>query len=240
MPFDIGGFIYNSQHADNQDYKNIIKTGLVLHLDASALESYPGSGTSWYDMSANNNHSTLVNGATYNSSNQGSIVLDGADDYVAVGSFMSYNTFSILLWVNPGSTQNTYADIFDNNHTGTQNFVCQQNVNNLNQYEFSMIGASTYSATGLFTLSANTWTFLSFTFDGSVARAYINGALNGTGGSMTPNYVSPYFRLGCWAGFGSLARFWNGKYGNCMLYNRRLSTEEILQTYNVQKGRFGL
>jgi hypothetical protein len=240
MPFNIGGEIFNSYHADLQDYRNIITRGLVLHLDASTMESYPQSGTSWFDISGNNNHSTLVNGTTYNSSNQGNIVLDGADDYVAVGSFMNYNTFSILLWVNPGSTQNIYADIFDNNHTGTQNFVCQQNVNNLNQYEFAMLGTSTSSGTGLFTLTANTWTFLSFTFDGSVARAYINGSLSGTGGSMTPNYVSPYFRLGAWAGAGNIQRYWNGRYGNCLLYNRQLSVSEISQTYNVQKSRFGL
>ena len=40
MPFDIGGYIYNGTHADVSDHKNIIERGLVLHLDASALESY--------------------------------------------------------------------------------------------------------------------------------------------------------------------------------------------------------
>ena len=55
MPFNIGGYIYNGTHADVEDYKNIITRGLVLHLDASALESYPGSGTSWSDLSGNNN-----------------------------------------------------------------------------------------------------------------------------------------------------------------------------------------
>ena len=236
MGLDLNGnkLLSTSIGPKSEVIKTISTDGLVVYLDAGNKNSYGGSGTTWTDLQGNYN-GTLVNGPTYSDNY---INLDGSNDYIGLGTFFDYNKYTIALWVNPGSTQNTYADIFDNNHTGTQNFVCQQNVNNLNEYEFSMIGASTYSATGLFTLSANTWTFLSFTFDGSVARSYINGSLNGTGGSMTPNYVSPNFRLGSWH-YGD-SRFWNGKYGNCMIYNRHLSASEITQIYNVQKSRFGL
>lgn len=237
MPFNIGGQIYNTTHADLQDYKNIITSGLVLHLDATALESYPGSGNNWFDMSVTNTFANMQGSPSFNSDNGGSIVLNGSTQYIDVGSFMSYSKFTISLWVNPGTSQVIYADIFDNNHTGTQNFVCQQNATNLNQYEFAMLSPGGASTTGLFTLTSSTWALLTFTFDGSVVRGYKNGTLLGTGGSMTPNYVSPYFRLGNWAGGG---RYWNGKYGNCMVYNRNLSATEITQIYNIQKQRFGL
>ena len=237
MPFNIGGEIFNSYHADLQDYRNIITRGLVLHLDASTMESYPQSGNTWFDISSTNTSANMQGSPSFNSDNGGSIVLNGSSQYIDVGSFINYSQFTILLWVNPGSTQVQYADIFDNNHTGTQNFVCQQNSTNTNQYEFVMLGTSTFSTTGLFTLTANTWVFLSFTFDGSITRGYKNASLIGTGNSMTPNYVSPYFRLGNWAGGN---RHWNGKYGNCLIYNRQLSADEITQTYNVQKARFGL
>jgi hypothetical protein len=32
----------------------------------------------------------------------------------------------------------------------------------------------------------------------------------------------------------------SGKMGNFMFYNRGLSSTEVLQNYNAQKGRFGL
>jgi len=48
---------------------NIINSGLVLHLDAGNTASYPGSGTTWTDLSGTNNHGTLENGPTYSSSN---------------------------------------------------------------------------------------------------------------------------------------------------------------------------
>ena len=47
----------------------IITDGLVLCLDARNTKSYPGTGTTWYDISGNNNHATLVdshNNVTFN------------------------------------------------------------------------------------------------------------------------------------------------------------------------------
>ena len=37
----------------------IVRDGLVLALDAADRNSYPGSGTTWNDLSGNGNHFTL-------------------------------------------------------------------------------------------------------------------------------------------------------------------------------------
>jgi hypothetical protein len=66
--------------------KGIVQSGLVLNLDAGVSSSYPGSGTTWTDLSGNGNTGTLTNGPTYNSANGGSLVFDGVDDYVNVGT----------------------------------------------------------------------------------------------------------------------------------------------------------
>jgi hypothetical protein len=42
-----------------------ITNGLVIHLDASNLDSYPGTGNTWYDLSGNGNNATR-NGAAGN------------------------------------------------------------------------------------------------------------------------------------------------------------------------------
>ena len=68
----------------------IITDGLVLCLDAGNTKSYPGSGTSWSDLSGQGNTGTLVNGPTYSSADGGSIVFDGSNDY---GSLSSLNLF---------------------------------------------------------------------------------------------------------------------------------------------------
>jgi len=41
----------------------IVRDGLVLALDAADRNSYPGTGTTWYDLSGNGNNGTLNNGA---------------------------------------------------------------------------------------------------------------------------------------------------------------------------------
>ena len=48
---------------------NIVEEGLVLALDAANVKSYPGSGTTWYDLSGNGRNFTLDgSGITWNSS----------------------------------------------------------------------------------------------------------------------------------------------------------------------------
>jgi len=215
---------------------SIVTDGLVLHLDAGDSASYPGSGTTWTDLSGNGNNGT-ISGATYSSNESGYLDFDGSNDYVNLGSFFTFSNFTISLWVYPGSTQTTYADIFDNNHTGTQNFVCQQNYNNVNQYSFGVSGSS---GTSLFTLSANVWQYLTFTYNNSVASAYINGAFHSSGAPGGPaNYVNPILNIARWSSqYGG--RHWNGRVSYFTAYNKVLTASEITQNYNALKGRYGL
>ena len=84
---------------------NIITDGLVLYLDAANTKSYPGSGTTWRDLSKSQLNGTLTNGPTFNSANGGSIVFDGTNDYVDnIGDLSSFsfiqntNIFSVSFW----------------------------------------------------------------------------------------------------------------------------------------------
>jgi hypothetical protein len=62
---------------------NIVTSGLVLNLDAANPRSYPPpyNGVTWTTLAGSNN-GTLINGPTFNSSNGGSIVFDGVNDYI--------------------------------------------------------------------------------------------------------------------------------------------------------------
>ena len=46
---------------------DIVRNGLVLHLDAANKKSYPGTGTAWNDLSGNSNNGSLLNGTSFNS-----------------------------------------------------------------------------------------------------------------------------------------------------------------------------
>jgi hypothetical protein len=198
------------------------------------------TGGGWVDRSGNNNSGELVNGVGFNSLNLGGLVFDGVDDYINNGTFFTYQSFTNNLWVKPSSSQTTYADIIDNNHRGDQNWVCQQNIDNLNQYAFVVFGSSgQVSSTGNFTLTSNIWVNLTFTYDGDKVRGFNNGNLFATGNSLGTNinYVSQNFNLGRW---GNGGRNWNGQLSVVQIYNRALTQQEILQNYNATKGRYGL
>jgi len=218
----------------------IITDGLVLCLDAGDKKSYSGSGTTWTDRSGNGNNSTLVNGVGFGSNNRGVLTFDGVNDHATAGNFFNYQAFAINLWVKPASSQVQYADILDNNHTGAQNWVLQQNSTTQNQYSFNVFGASYQnSVTGNFNLTAGVWVNLTFTYDGTKVRGYNNGVLFATGGALgtTINYSNQSFNIGRW---GAGGRYWEGEYGLIHAYNRDLTAIEVAQNFNAQRNRFGV
>ena len=92
-----------------------ITDGLVLCLDAANSKSYPGSGTTWTDLSGNGNHVT-ISGATYNSSERlGCFDFDGTDDYAysssTVNNMSSLSGLSLFIWckADSGSPIRRYA-----------------------------------------------------------------------------------------------------------------------------------
>ena len=58
---------------------SIVRDGLVLYFDAANTKSYPGSGTTWYDLSGNERHGTLINEPTFQSHNLGCFQFDGTN-----------------------------------------------------------------------------------------------------------------------------------------------------------------
>jgi len=58
----------------------IVTNGLVLCLDAGNPKSYPGSGSSWVDVTGNGYNATLINSPTYDS-NVGFISFNGTNQY---------------------------------------------------------------------------------------------------------------------------------------------------------------
>ena len=71
-------------------FPKIVTDGLIFYVDASNPKSYDTTGTTWNDISRNNNNGVLTNGPTYNSSNLGNIVFDGTNDFVQFNSIQKF------------------------------------------------------------------------------------------------------------------------------------------------------
>jgi len=220
-----------------------ITSGLVMCLDAANTKSYPGSGTTWTDLSGKGNHGTLTNGPTFNSSNLGSIVFDGVDDYVNILNSTNLNpvkNMTISSWVNITSFNNTYIGILDkyNGGTSTGFAVYIPNVSGIQRFRFLNNATSYSEVTATSSISTGLWYNVTCTYDGTNINIYVNGSFESSAScSGNNNGNSDAVKLG---GDGASTNYTNMKLASVQIYNRDLTSTEILQNYNALKTRFGL
>lgn len=93
----------------------------------------------------------------------------------------------------------------------------------------------------------NTWMHLTGTYNGSVTLIYINGVLKGSSNSQPDGVnrsVSGSLNNSLIArNIGSApggAAFFTGNIGPVAIHNKALTASEVLQTFNAQRGRFGI
>lgn len=232
----------------------IITNGLVMNLDAGDTTSYPGSGTTWTDLSGNGINGTLV-GATFDSGNGGSIFFNGTSgNYVDCGTSNTVSfsgNFTINAWIKLSSTANQQMILSKRTTTASPNgFI---------NYEFQTVTAGSTSirlymqsdqfANGAAqgsSISTGTWYYMTGLRNGSGLTFYYNGTSVGTGTAPSPGVITPptvnwsttTLRLSGGASWGG-ANF-NGYIGGVHMYNRALTTAEILENFNVTRGRFGV
>ena len=231
----------------------IVEDGLVLALDAGNTKSYPGSGTTWTDLSGNGNNGTLTNGPTYSSTNGGSLVFDGANDTANVPTISSSNDgFSICLWINssrwglPSCPCPNTSGIVDWS-TGYWNYTSIFSNSSGPLFVIYNQSTSPYGVNLSFNASQlNTWYYLVGTFGpsgvGNSLRTYTNGALqntgslSGQGGSFTISSSPQIAGYNRHCGSCYIA----AKISQLSIYNRALTPQEIQQNFNATRSRFGI
>ena len=228
----------------------IVRSGLVLALDAADRKSYSGSGTTWTDLSGNNRNGTLTSGPTFNSSNGGNIVFNGSTNYIAMpsGSLRSYTgtRSSASVWFKTAIASSTRKALFgDWDATGANETARLElsgyggtsgKIGGTINYNPSNPNTPTESTT---TISTNIWYNVVIQYDGTSTKLYLNGVLEGsrntseTGGNGTGQFAIS--RAGNYNGL-----YLNGSVANLLIYNRALTNVEILQNFNATRGRFGI
>ena len=241
----------------NRDYEGIVTDGLVFHVDSSFTPSYPKNGTTWYDLSGNNNNGTLINGPSYNTSNDGIITFDGVDDKVNAPSSSLYDftyndAFSLETFCY--ATQQSSSGMIPLieryywNTTGYGGYVLRLRQYSTNWPEMVVTGRPNGSVVLDTRVRAttqwvpNTWYHIVGTKDNNgTMKIYINGVLEGTTTGVT-NIPLPQtgVTLKIAARGDTNDQYSNQRFGVCRIYNKELSSSEVLQNYNAQKGRFGL
>ena len=216
--------------------------GLVLALDAANPKSYPGSGTTWTDVSGRGNTGTLTNGPTYSSSNGGSIVFDGVDDYVTCGDPSSLNfgtgnfTISFIVYTTAYGFQG--GSYVTKGNVGAPGFDFYDN-------SFCLYGTSGLIASSGFVATLNVWEYHTFVYDSSSSpyvKFYKNGVYTGASNTNNSANISSInttqpFRIGLSVA-GGPTRYFNGRMPLIQAYNRALSAAEVSQNFNALRGRY--
>lgn len=212
----------------------VVTNGLALALDAANPNSYPGSGTTWYDLSGNGKNATMsaTNAPVFTTLN--GIKCFQTSDLSSQYFYVSNYTFSTTgrtyeLWINQTTVSIGYQTWADDNLTERVLF-------GLLQDNFFIYPSLQQAAA----IAAGQWTYVAYTLAGdagSTAIGYKNGTsiISGTYGYSLASGTGTLYLMGDAGG--------EGMSGHCALvrtYNRVLTPTEIAENYNAQKARFGL
>lgn len=221
----------------------IITNGLVLHLDAANLKSYPRSGNNWTDLV------TLIiaglkSGATFSSSNLGSISFDGTDDYVDLNDFLSIlptgSQITVSIWQNNSNigSRSSFGAV---DSGATRTFQAHIPWSDNNVY-WDSGGSGAYDRINKITTLAertgwHNWVFTKNSTSG-VMKIYLDGVEwhSGTGKFYTMSTPTSAV-LGA---YNSSTFQYSGNIAIFSIYRRELTQREILDNFNTFRGRFGL
>jgi len=241
----------------------IVTNGLIMNLDAADRNSYPGSGTTWYDTSGNGNNGTITNGELVTNTNGGYLQNTGNVSnffYISVSDSTSIsNMFSTttvgwtieeVIWTN--STTYPEADAgsvissaaygagntgFDWNHGyGVGSFQFGQSNISGGSYDDVVIASipSQFAQFNIWRIRTMIWNRGTNT-----NSLYINNTFIGSGSTPNTAGQSLYDGDGCSLGTLYGWKFY-GRRASIRFYNKVLSTTEIAQNYNALKTRFGV
>ena len=223
-------------------YGQSVQDGAVLRLDVGKRDSYPGTGTTWRDLSGKQNNGTLLNSPTFNNTNGGILQFDGVDDY-CLNTLSTGFTQKLTVITIAKSTNATWSQYAGLGSARVNNgYIIHNNYPSVTSVTFYIINSvGSYTDIGSVTPSNITnYNFYALTTNGTNShKRYLNGALIGTSTAAITR-TDTNSSQGNWlaSDSGASGRFNAVSIGIHLIYNRELSSNEILQTYNAYKTRF--
>ncbi len=223
----------------------IVDSGLVLHLDAGNVNSYPGSGTTWTDLVNRSRTGTLTNGPTYSNSGGGVVVFDGSNDYVTIPNSSDFNfgsgDFTVESWIKLTSSANSYPQIGGTHQGGSGNSGWYYYAATSYASNKQTFGCQTEIQNTQAAISTNVWYHMVASRISNTLTFYQNGVA-GASGSYTDNISSSNAllvgNLNSTTNFPATYAF-PGQIAIFKVYKGKgLTAAEVIQSYNSTRQRF--
>jgi len=209
---------YQAEQYRFKTFPGIPTNGLILHLDANNKQSYPGTGTVWYDISGQGANADLVNGVAYNSA--GYFFFDGTDDIAnSINISQEYRDLVIGIWSESNGGLEMVFSLY-----GGSDASFRLNANNIfsanNSDDWQFGSNNLVFVDGVYTPDANLASQFHF------VRTYRSNNVD----------FGTSFRYSLSSTF--LSRYFKGKIAFVLAYNRQLSDAEVRGLYYYYKDRF--
>lgn len=217
-----------------------ITDDLILYLDAANPQSYSGTGNTWFDLSKSKNNGTLVNGVAYDSSNGGSLIFDGSNDYVSLASIpqIAQSTYSSTVEVTAIRERARFEVMFGGGvPTSHQGFYVGFRSSNTSNFMYAYYSNDQDSSTPVTNLQ---WNHYVATYDHTIGSRYryFNGEiLLPKQDSGVRSTSASSFSIGA---FNGSLYFFDGKIQSVKVYNRSISAEEAKQNFQATRSRYGV
>jgi hypothetical protein len=235
----------------------VITDGLIFYVDASNNKSYPGSGTIVTNLGLNTSTASLVNGVSYNSSYGGSFVFDGTNDYISCGDAnfrIPTVNFSLETVFYFDGLDKTNAFIFGKRNNNIYYEQMTLSISNGDIYNGGTgkrltvflrpdesAGNNNRDRGASYLLPSAGIYHSTFVNDSTSLRLWVNGILVSSGSSsilpVSYNVTGWDTRIG---NATNLSTYFTGSIQFVKIYNRALSTDEVLQNYESTRERFNL
>lgn len=213
--------------------------GHTIHIFNNSGSFVVGSVTG--DLSNNGTLSTLNNGISFTSDNAGGFAFDGVDDDITVnGLTLNPTGFSISCFIKIPTAGNFNKSILSGGNTSTSGFWFMKHREGLGGrlvfHGWDGVNPRIDTQTSV-VLPDNIPCHVGVTYDGVAYRLYINGVQNGP--DFIDNSISNAAITSLMIGQGAGSRT-NGNIYNVMVYDRPLSSNEVLQNFAATRGRYGV
>jgi hypothetical protein len=223
-------------------------SGLVLHYDPSRTASYPGTGTTITDLTGQGRHGTMSNITftspyfTFNGTSSQISVTD------SIGLEPQGGDWTIEVWVNQAVAGNDV--LLGKFNAGGLTTNVGYSIRTTSSTFYAQYGSGSGSGATLFQNSTNhtatigTWYQIVYVFTNLAANTFetfvngtsigsVNHSLSSILNTTTNLYIGSYNN-------GEYPQWFDGKIGIVRMYNKALTSSEVLGNYNTDKSKYGL
>jgi len=208
----------------------------LLNYDAANLLSYPKTGSTWYNLASNNYNMTLLNGVSYTSAYNGEIVFDGADDSSSSSGF-SISNYTLEMFVNVYQLTGQLAlnRIFDGDGNSAIIALGTGGVYPLNNIHLYVQGSGWINTS--YTLLLGQYTHITLVKNAAAHQIFVNG-VSIYSSSLVNNTLTAFALASATNQFNNERT--RSSFGYLKIYTKVLSSQEVLNQYNLNKSRYGL